>query len=510
MIALMSDLSVFFLVGVAILLLASVRRRRLRGNKVAGLGLVPLVLGLTLALVIVFVLGTRLVLIAEAALEGSLFEFFPEFSRFILIAAAALAILLSELMAVVFPGRLSERLERRGVADEPRMNRVDVAGAALVLLLVAGPLALAIYDADSSVTTGTFTNEVVAEYGLPGPPMDYAPVDASTGYVSIATGEVYLIHFPANAGGEATFDLVADDLVFPRGIAVGDATLYVGDIGSLACDETFPTCFGHSVEGEREIIEASAGTVWAFDIDDDGTLANKRELLSDLPVVSSEHGVNDVEVGPDGYVYVSMGNIDWMWEAYEQVAEIDHPNLDTLGTILRVDPESGEYTIHASGMRNVFSIDVTSTGRIFGAENDGWTKLGWYPEAILMVTGGEDFGYPRGGGARALRDATPPLKELTLPGSSAIAWLEEGPWSGGLLIGGRDNLTYVIMGESGEYVFPAVAEAEIPVREIQGYITAIEPMGPDRVLIAVSGIYGAAESVIQILSMEGEPPAVAP
>jgi hypothetical protein len=321
---------------------------------------------------------------------------------------------------------------------------------------------------------------------------------------------VYLVRLPADAAGDAEFELVADDLVFPRGIAVGDGELYVGDIGTLACDETYPTCFGHSVEGEKEIIAASNGKVWAYDINADMTLSNKRELLSDLPIVSSEHGVDDVDFGSDGHVYVSMGNVDWMWEAYEQVPEIDHPNLEVLGTILRVDPATGEYTIFASGLRNAYSIDITSTGRLFAAENDGWTKLGWYPEAVLTMTGGEDFGYPRGGGARALRDATPPLKELTLPGSSSIEWLEEGPWSPGLLIGGADHLTYLIMGESGDYVYPTVPKPEVPVRDIQGYVTAIQQLAPDRVLIAVSGIYGAARSVIQILHTTGEPPAVTP
>lgn len=461
--------------------------------------------GVVLLMIVVLAFGKRLILISKAAATGGLLQWAPWFAIFILIMAVAVAVGLGELGAIVLPGRLQEGLERRNrETGSTAKYVVDLTSLGLISLIAAGPIAMAAHPGSSPSSYFGLESMLVGEYELPGPPMDYEPVDAWTGYVSVATGEIYLVRLPSRAEDEMTVELVADDLIFPRGIAVSDGILYVGDIGALSCEDAYPTCFGKTPEGEKEIIEASSGTLIAYDIADDMTLFNRRDIVTDLPVVTSEHGVNDVETGPDGAIYVAIGHVAWMWEVPDEVSELNHSNIDLLGTIIRVDPDSGVVSIYASGMRNVYGFDFDDAGRILAADNDGWTTMGWYPEGVLVINGGEYFGYPWGGGPGVVDGATPPLWQLARPGSSAAEWVGEGPWSPGLLVGGWGGVSHVALGSNEDRVFVRSGLPESEVLTVTGYVTAIEQLGANRLLVAVSGVYGSSPSSLRIIEMRDE------
>jgi hypothetical protein len=182
---------------------------------------------------------------------------------------------------------------------------------------------------------------------------------------------------------------------------------------------------------------------------------------------------------------------------------LQHPNAAYLGTILRVDTATGEVSIFASGMRNVCGFDFDAKGRIFAADNDGLTTRGVYPEVILMISGGEDFGYPWSGGAGVTRDNTPFLWQLTPTGGpAAVEWLDEGPWGPGLLVGARDHLIHVVMGVDGDQVFVNDEDPQRDVLDLLGYFTVVEQLRPDRLLVATTGIYGGTENRLLILDLK--------
>ena len=493
-----ADAALFFGVGLAVFMLASSARRRIPSGRLGRLALVPVTLGLLLAITLMLFFGDRIVALIRSAIAGALTPFRPILGPFLLAACLGLAAAFGELALVVFPQRYAERLERRGLADPIKRRRVGLSSWLLLSLLSVGSLVGA--QVGESRTVVSRRLDLVGTHVLPGPPMDYEAVDETSGYLTVATGEVYLVRLPQEPDGEATYEQVAQDLRFPRGIAIGDGVMYVAEVGDLACEDEYPTCFGFTAEREKEIIEASSGTLYAFDIADDLSLVNRREVISGLPIVSSEHALNDVEIGPDGAVYVSIGGVDWMWEVPDQVATLNHPKVQFLGTILRLDPSTLEVTIHASGLRNVYGFDFDPTGRILAADNDGWTTLGWRPEMIVAIRGGEDFGYPGNSGAGVTGQGTPHVWQLTRTGSTAVQWLDRGPWSPGLLVGGHDSLTYTAMGTSGDYVFvTSRQDAEVDVLDVTGFVTVVEQMESGRLVVGVTGIYGGTPNQLLVI-----------
>ncbi len=186
------------------------------------------------------------------------------------------------------------------------------------------------------------------------------------------------------------------------------------------------------------------------------------------------------------------------------MATLKHPKAQFLGTILRLDPSTLEVTIHASGLRNVYGFDFDPTGRILAADNDGDTTVGWRPEIVLAISGGEDFGYPENSAAGVTGEGTAHIWQLTRSGSATIQWLDRGPWAPGLLVGGPNSLTYTRMGTSGDYVFVANKDAEVDVLDVTGYVTVLEQMESGRLLVGVTGIYGGTPNQLHVIEPLGQ------
>jgi glucose/arabinose dehydrogenase len=123
-------------------------------------------------------------------------------------------------------------------------------------------------------------------------------------------------------------------------------------------------------------------------------LLDRRVLVDDLPVVNTQHGVNGLAAGPDGRLYVSIGNVDILWRNPDAVDDLDVRRPDLLGTILAVDPMSADVEVFASGLRNVFGLTFDPEGTLYGVDNDGATRDGWRAEELLMIQRGKDYGYP--------------------------------------------------------------------------------------------------------------------
>jgi putative heme-binding domain-containing protein len=145
-----------------------------------------------------------------------------------------------------------------------------------------------------------------------------------------------------------------------------------------------------------------------------GHHADKVETLLKFTGDSVEHGPHGLTLGPDGLLYVVMGNhtqVDKQVDAssphhhfyegdlftpkYEDphgyAAGIKAPG----GTIARTDINGSFVELFAGGFRNCYSLAFNRAGELFTADSDmEWDEgLPWYrPTRALHVTPGAEFG----------------------------------------------------------------------------------------------------------------------
>ena len=64
-------------------------------------------------------------------------------------------------------------------------------------------------------------------------------------------------------------------------------------------------------------------------------------LVDELHFTNTDHGLNDLDLGPDGMLYLSVGNLDQL--AWDDGGDPPAgPETELLGSVLRIDPISGE------------------------------------------------------------------------------------------------------------------------------------------------------------------------
>lgn len=145
-----------------------------------------------------------------------------------------------------------------------------------------------------------------------------------------------------------------------------------------------------------------------------------------------EHGPHAVTLGPDGFLYVVVGNLS----ALEKQADDSGPYRNFYegdlvpryedpgghaagikapgGVILRLDSEGKSVQIVAGGLRNVYDIVFNRAGELFAHDSDMETDEGtpWFrPTQLFHVTPGSDLGW-RSGWARwpdYFVDCVPPI-----------------------------------------------------------------------------------------------------
>ncbi len=134
---------------------------------------------------------------------------------------------------------------------------------------------------------------------------------------------------------------------------------------------------------------------------------NTGEYIRDyLKVDSRSHAGGSLEFGPDGALYVSVG--DGTSFNYADPHSVSVQDLDSLsGKILRVDPETGrgftdnpfweqglsldsnQAKVYQLGLRNPFAMAFDENGQLF-IGNTGWNS--W--EAVFTGQAGANFGWP--------------------------------------------------------------------------------------------------------------------
>lgn len=152
------------------------------------------------------------------------------------------------------------------------------------------------------------------------------------------------------------------------------------------------------------------------DKDRDGSLEDVKALFT-FSGHGGEHGAHAVTLGPDGMIYVSVGNhartdVEFSETSpYRNFYEGDllpryedpggHANDVKApgGVIIRTDLEGKEVEIVAGGLRNAYDLAFSRLGEIFVHDSDMESDAGttWYrPTRLDHVTPGAEFGWRSG------------------------------------------------------------------------------------------------------------------
>ena len=339
-------------------------------------------------------------------------------------------------------------------------------------------------QSSGSGENGTMAFQQRAQFEAPYFPTALTFSEPGYGYVSSIEGKIFRFETPGPEQDSLSFTEVASGIRYPQGVEATDGTLYTVDNGTAGGGK-------YGTEEGYEVLQESSGSVLAFDIDSDGALSNRRTILSDLPIVNSDHALHQVETGPDGRLHLSIGHLGGqkypeMFDGnrYEP-SEADHPNYEYLGSVLSFDPDGSNVEIVASGLRNVYDLTFDQQGNLFGANNDGMSKRSKVWESLLHITDGADFGYPEYGtlgSSPSGSDVTDPLWVFDDVQSTGVEATDNLGARDGVVVALLGGVVFVPLrhGEQGAYV-PEFLREESTVIEPTGTPIVVEA-GPNDAL----------------------------
>lgn len=189
----------------------------------------------------------------------------------------------------------------------------------------------------------------------------------------------------------------------------------------VAVNETIKYCQGLlSVSGTIFAVGGGpegAGLYRLSDSDGDGT-SETAELLIEFQGGISEHGPHAPVLGPDGLVYVLIGNHSQLKNRPAATSPYRHPYEGDLvqpkyedagghavgvkapgGTIVRTDIGGTFVETYAGGIRNAYDLDFSPVGDLFTYDSDmEWDEgLPWFRTTrFLHVVAGGEYGWRSG------------------------------------------------------------------------------------------------------------------
>ena len=502
------DLVLVFSYCVAALFLVASVRGRSPGPELLRLSVIPGLAGLGLLAYLLWAHGAETAGVMERALTGS---------RSIALTAAA-AVAAGAVVHFLFtwcldtPQAVIGALRRGRDSDSINWLRSPLLAVGAAVLVTG--LAVVLYTQSRSRMGGQVFSSVpdlvAASFPLPGAPTDLTFAGESSGYISLdidfftpeERSEIYRFQLPEEGGGDLRLDKVAEGLSYARGLALLGDTLYVSDQGPLPCEGVaFIQCVDalDPEDGEPNSLRVTRGRLLAFPINPDGSLGESRVVLGDLPVVNSEHSVQDVEIGPDGRVYLSIGGPGQIARDPVLIESTARPNLHLLGTIVSFETDGTDVEVYARGLRNVFQFTFDEEGNLFGAENDGPGARAWKLEEILHIKRGANYGFPyEGTFDKGVVRTDGPLWIMSTVGSSGLEWAGRVGLGAGLLLGSERRIAHLALSrdDAGYYVRSRNDLINL-ITLTAGNVTVLEA-GP-RPGQLLAGVYGSNPSRLLLL-----------
>ena len=165
---------------------------------------------------------------------------------------------------------------------------------------------------------------------------------------------------------------------------------------------------GLAVRGRQLYVSLNGNLYVLTDLDGDQEAYDIRVLASGLPNSGyGGHATNGLAFGSDGRLYWAVGGTS------------DHgPELDpTAGSILSVDPDTGEYQVYARGLRNPYDLAWCHDGQLFATDNGpdrlDKTLVHAPPDELNLILPGRNYGYPDAfGNAPSWSDTESPIALL--------------------------------------------------------------------------------------------------
>lgn len=194
---------------------------------------------------------------------------------------------------------------------------------------------------------------------LPGPARMMVFDPAGNLYVSIPKlGAIYLLRDTDNDGFAEQPILYHVGLDRPHGLVWSDGNLYVAET--------------------EQLLELK-------DTNQDDQIDEVRIVLDGLPD-DGGHWTRTLALGKDGFLYLSVGSRC-------NACEEEDPMR---ATVLKVSPETGEFTIFARGLRNTVGLAFSPTGETLWGSDNGRDNLGDQlpPDEINQIVEGGDYGWP--------------------------------------------------------------------------------------------------------------------
>ncbi len=172
-------------------------------------------------------------------------------------------------------------------------------------------------------------------------------------------GRVLLVKDTNRSGRADQREVLLDGLNRPHGVDVAAGWLYVAEtdaVGRVAFDEQSGKVLGHY-----------------------------QRIIADLPS-NKGHWTRTVRVGPDGWLYVTIGSSC-------NVCVEDEPER---AAMLRLRPDGSEQTIFASGLRNSVDFDWSPVnGELYATDNGrDWLGDNFPPDELNRIIEGGFYGWP--------------------------------------------------------------------------------------------------------------------
>ena len=161
------------------------------------------------------------------------------------------------------------------------------------------------------------------------------------GYVA-TDDDISRFVLPSDPGGPFELEPVAS-VEHARGLAIAGDALFVSELGRLPCDPD--PCEGYEFPGiateagDRRYLTQGSRSRRGVRHHAGGDLAERRLIANDLPVANTLHAVNGITAGPDGLLYLPIGNLDALYPHPGIAEQLGVPRADLLGTIVRFAPD---------------------------------------------------------------------------------------------------------------------------------------------------------------------------
>lgn len=246
------------------------------------------------------------------------------------------------------------------------------------------------------------------------------------------------------------------DSLILGGDAAGLLRLKIGEtpeatmVEPLVGTEVLKHCRGVLYAHKSLYVCATNGEgIWRLqDHDGDGHY-EEMKLLCPLQYESRYgHGANQLTLGPDGMIYIAIGNDVHFPEKRDPRSPYHNhrhdwllPNPadgdpdDRVGTILKMDPEGRSFTVVAGGFRNQVDVAFNQAGEMFTWDADMEWDVGlpWYrPTRLNHIVSAGEYGWRWGTGKwpEWFPDSLPSTLDTALGSPTGLASGGDSTWPG--------------------------------------------------------------------------------